>query len=949
HLLRSAIALDPSDPRRMEPSLVVETIDERYEVNTHTFISSHVEEGQPEGDARYSGEWDTDSDGTTDVPATLPGHNCLEAQLASADQERFRVLRDRCLADSVAENYDVGRDTLRLYPRTPLQEGREYAVLLTDRLLDTTGRPVTSPFVDAVHPRQRALLDRLMTWVGSPSHQRYFGDLSNRVDRVRVAWSFTTGTPLRDLSELANRVQPALSTASASTATGARMSLDRYFDLDAPCATGTPRGALASLLSASLGLSTTQREALVDALTAVGAIVTGRYFHPPYAADPGALPSSEESSVPLWIAVPRVVPSNSSLHTIILSQERTVTHLEGLRWAGQWASLGMATLGFERIGSSAAPSPNLNAQLQEILNASCSPELLVSLLAVRQDARASANDTRTDVDPMLLATRDRWRTDAVELATLARVLDGSTQAAFDSPSIRFTSAALAGIGTGTAPIALAASLLDPKPSLILVDPVTSPERAWRRGATWGAAQTELWRIFGPRVAGVPSTDLEPSETQCLATDASVRLVSPDVPPPGREIGCIALRGEDGARFPIGATVTATNLATLARRCVRMTNRGEFSLGIPADSGDELELSVFSKPNLLAHFGRDQDCGAPEQLPSPDVVLGGAAPEDATARITVGIGGLGLERQSSEVLAAIDYASAAFSLANPAPFLAALTQPTRPSDSNGVLIVLSPGDPSVPPDEALSLANAARLVPRFPPSNLTDYPEQAGETTPEKLAKALRKPTAADRLEWAHLDEGVPRLQRFPPDASSCAPNSTTDPSLESLCHPTCTEDAQCAPTMLCMDGKCQASIPGEQLCSESLPDVDALADRDSPFGAVQPVPSLRLVRYAGAMDANNLEALWQPQFRITGPMVQPTHPDWPLVALSIPLADPWGSHGIVRDDVCHKFRFGNYVPYLVGHFVATRGTAYAPISNRDEQTCLQAPKTSDCDFIRFQR
>jgi hypothetical protein len=104
-----------------------------------------------------------------------------------------------------------------------------------------------------------------------------------------------------------------------------------------------------------------------------------------------------------------------------------------------------------------------------------------------------------------------------------------------------------------------------------------------------------------------------------------------------------------------------------------------------------------------------------------------------------------------------------------------------------------------------------------------------------------------------------------------------------------------------------------------------------------------LARYAGRPNVDNLTELWSPQSRVLGPSVQPTHPSWPFVALALPLADPLGSHGIPRDDLCQQFRFGTYLPYLIGRFIATGGTDYPPVTNRETQLCLAHPV--DCPFL----
>jgi hypothetical protein len=300
------------------------------------------------------------------------------------------------------------------------------------------------------------------------------------------------------------------------------------------------------------------------------------------------------------------------------------------------------------------------------------------------------------------------------------------------------------------------------------------------------------------------------------------------------------------------------------------------------------------------------------------------------------------------LDAIDIAASAFMLANPAPFVAELAQPNNPPASRGLLMSLSPGDKVVPPDEGMALGRAARLIPRFPPENLPRYPEMAAETTPSVLSSALGKPTAAARIEWAHSEEGVPRLKRFPPDASTCGTNVVGDSGLDSMCHPACDVnlDNPCDGAMSCVQGTCQTLAPSPEDCAESLPDLDALAGKLPGFGAVQPIPLLRLARYAGHLRADNLADLWRPQSRLIGSLVQPTHPDWPFVAMAMPLADPLGSHGIPRDDLCQRFRFGNYVAYLLGRFIATQGTDYPPVTSRDTQQCLANPTNVDnCQYI----
>ncbi len=928
-ILHQPIALDPSDVRRGEPSLTVETIYEGLGSQTTKLTTgSETSEGP-----LYRQDWDTDSDGTLDVPVLLPGHICDIPTKAADGSQSSSVQRDRCLADELVDAYDSAKNTLRIYPRTPLAQGRRYAVVIMDRLVDNDERPVQSPFSGVSHPRQVAVAERVLHWLGTPDLARYYGPVPEDITaHVRFVWGFTTGAPSKDLRSLFRRYQPDFFLAAGSTSSIAtHVTLERQYALDASCSGISARSTLSALMREVLNLSPTEERATVDSYGSISSVVVGTLSHPTYpdvAMDPLVEVTSHSGAItdiPFWLTVPKTATSESPLRIVVVSHEQGSHRLEGLRWAGHWASLGLATLGFDRIGTDidTLNEAVANAQLQ--FDQSCTGNLYLDLMRPRSDSHTWHANNLSDVDPDVVATRRRWRLDAIELATIARCLKSSVVTSNSIDMHRELSpGAFFGVGTGAATAALAASLAPGEVPLIMVDPATSPERAWSRGATWGAAKTNLWHVFGPRLAGVPAKSLDGVATRCNSTDSSIRLVNADTPGTGIEVGCLPLPFVDknGNRLlNNGATAIATNLSSLSRRCVAMTKDGHFSMGLPAAANDAIELSIYDSLDVVIRLGRDADCALVSDSLVPAFVLGSGGTEESVSSILTTAHGLGLERQSSELLHALDLAASAFTLANPAPFVADLAQPIHPTDSRGVLLSISSGDTIVPNDEGLTLARAARLIPRFPPENLDTYWELAADTTP-RVASALTKPTAAARVEGARLDEGVPRLSRFPPNKSNCGSNVTSAPDLSASC-PTPPLD--------------------EEKCSQSLPDLDALAGTEAGFGAVQPIPSLRLARYAGLPESGNLTDLWSPQSRVIGPSVQPSHPNWPFVAMALPLANPWGSHGIPRDDLCQRFRFGTYLPYLFGQFIATGGTDYAPVTNRETQQCLAQPST--CTFL----
>jgi len=97
---------------------------------------------------------------------------------------------DRCVADNLVSWYERATDTLILRPVWPLEERCTYAVVLTNRLRDTKGNPVRSPF-SAVQPADQVEALKPVAELLS----RY----ALTRDDVAFAWSFTVGTMTKDL------------------------------------------------------------------------------------------------------------------------------------------------------------------------------------------------------------------------------------------------------------------------------------------------------------------------------------------------------------------------------------------------------------------------------------------------------------------------------------------------------------------------------------------------------------------------------------------------------------------------------------------------------------------------------------------------------------------------------------------------------------------------------
>ena len=172
-----------NDPRRTEQNLLFETYDETP--------------GDP--GAKYEPRLDTDFDGVLDRPNLDRMDACPPPDLANPDDPE----RDRCLADHLMGWYERETDTLIARPIVPMDEMTEYAVVITDRVLDKDGNAVKSPLEFVHHPMQERGIRALQEHLRNPALASYYGDLGGTgLDHVAFAWTFTTQPTYDDLRRL---------------------------------------------------------------------------------------------------------------------------------------------------------------------------------------------------------------------------------------------------------------------------------------------------------------------------------------------------------------------------------------------------------------------------------------------------------------------------------------------------------------------------------------------------------------------------------------------------------------------------------------------------------------------------------------------------------------------------------------------------------------------------
>ena len=95
-------------------------------------------------------------------------------------------------ADSVLSFYEFSTHTLIIRPVLPLVQGTRYAVVLTSRIHDAAGKPISSPHVGINHSSQTAELSPLLTRLPA----------GVQLSDVAYTWAFTTQSISRDLELL---------------------------------------------------------------------------------------------------------------------------------------------------------------------------------------------------------------------------------------------------------------------------------------------------------------------------------------------------------------------------------------------------------------------------------------------------------------------------------------------------------------------------------------------------------------------------------------------------------------------------------------------------------------------------------------------------------------------------------------------------------------------------
>jgi len=393
------------DPRSAEPSLLWETADEAANPSTGQTDASRTD---------YQPAFDTDFDGVLDRP-NLEDRGACPNQVQVALGDTAVDARDRCLADHLMTWYERETDTLVVRPLLPLEEKTPYAVVLTDRLVDSAGNPVRSPFEYTYHPAQVRSIRRLHEHLETTRLRSYFGDIGGTgLEHVAFAWTFTTAPTIEDLTLLRNGLYGTGAFASLQDEFPAELWAERVVgrltpealaagetppagwenDDDCVAALERPRivrvepllAALDALTPAQLGFDTDAKKAtFIAGLRSLDHLVLGSYRSPFFLS--GGPDSSARTStfdlnfrtgvgdhwtdtVPVWIAVPRETESQAQPFGVSLHAHRFGgSPVDLLQVAGQMSQVGLATVAFTAPWH--GPRANQVGILQDLFSSTC--------------------------------------------------------------------------------------------------------------------------------------------------------------------------------------------------------------------------------------------------------------------------------------------------------------------------------------------------------------------------------------------------------------------------------------------------------------------------------------------------------------------------------------------------------------------------------------------------
>lgn len=676
---------------------------------------------------------DLDMDGVLDHPNTLtPGDSPFD----------------------VMTFYERETNTLLLKPVLPLRERTTYAVVLTKRLVDETGRPVRSPFTWVNHVSQTNQLAAL------PECLANFG---LGVEDIAFTWAYSTqsitndyvavrdglyglGTMQRLATQYPAEVSKILALRDAAgpgTQVSARVVRSDEFQA----------AAAAALKSLGSGALSPTHEKVMESHKFIDFHVVFQFVSPQFFpredaegnrlplyrqlidlnAETGAAYTRPET-VTVWLTVPKARPAAGPAPLVILGHGYTGNKLDPLYYGGYFARYGLATVGMENVSHGASLTPTDYQLARALFAGQGLGNMFDALLGTDRSFdwnRDGVPDSAPDFwSANIMHSRDLVKQSALDYMQFIRVIrafDGVKTWSYDNnrDGVGDLAGDFDGDGRvdvgGTAPINMTGGSLGGimsgmmaglEPQLDVAVPVAGgggfPDIGMR--STQGGVQEEVnLRLLGPLFLSLRNK----------AGDLEAWQYLPNL----NRLGAVNL-GKVEVPLAEGDTVVLTNLTSGEYRCARVGAGGLLRAAVSSDEGDLLKAEVFAGP--LPPQART-GCVVPEGM-SPYWVketfgVSGTfqgLPYEAGAPLRALGDGFGLRRQSPELRRFLNLAQLAVEKGDPINFAPnierhrVLRYGTGEEVSTRMISVTTIGDSAVPVATGVAMARAAGFVELFSP-------------------------------------------------------------------------------------------------------------------------------------------------------------------------------------------------------------------------------------------
>lgn len=576
---------------------------------------------------------DTDADGLLDTPNYLPGATPARDDLAGR-------------ADALMTFYERQTNTLIARPLKPLDERTTYAVVVTRRLLDASGAPVGSPFPWVNHAAQTEALRPLLEVLPEGLAK----------EDIAFAYSFTTQSlqsewlPIRD-GLYGHGVQAHLGQDYPGDLGSLEVLRDPeiFEQIDNPYVMYTEDiyDVMEDAAVEFLGQSRNSVE-FHDFLTSIRYIdyhVIGSFESPQLfeRADPDGnlLPLDAQSwpqnlarekaparseTVYFWLTIPRKEISargdGKPAPIVVLSHGYTSNRLELLRFSGEFAKHGFATLAIDCVSHGIGLNPIQQAVIENLF---AQEGLTPFLQAVFKDrARDLNNDEIKDSGAdfwtaYLFHTRDVVRQsvlDHMQLVRIFRGFDGSKRWALDvdrdgSPELAGDfdgdgkvdaggPEAIIGMTGGSLGGIMSTAVAALEPGIDVTVPIAGGgglSDVGIRSLQGGVREAVQLRLLGPLYTGTTNP-----ETKKML----IETIFPNL----NDTATHALAEVEG--ISPGDTLLVTNEKNGERGCGYVDAAGNVRAALASDTGDPIRIELFSG-NALEH--RSEEC-APKPGLSP---------------------------------------------------------------------------------------------------------------------------------------------------------------------------------------------------------------------------------------------------------------------------------------------------------------------------------------------